>query len=129
MSLKKHKLLIVCDSSFICNHLKHLLSALAINMQVKEANSFTETARMLDEKTPHVIILDIPVIQSSELGLLSVIKDLYPDVSIVVLMGSYNKSYLSQAKKIGSAYFINDLLKIEEIKELTGLPGFLFNKS
>ncbi|MBX3257908.1 MAG: response regulator transcription factor [Chitinophagaceae bacterium] len=123
MGLKKHKLLVVCDSSFICNHLKHILSTLDANVHVKEVNSFTETARMLDKEKPHVIILDIPVIQSSELGLLSVIKDLYPDVSIVILMGSHNKIYLEQSRKIGSGYFIKNIHEIEGINEIAGLEN------
>ncbi len=121
MYLQKHKLLIVDDSLFISRHLKEVLRLTKVKPQIKEVRSFTEVARTLDENQAGIILLAIPSIQSTELDLLAILKELYPGIDIVVLLATPDEEYLERAGKIGSGYYIKHVQEIERIREIVDL--------
>lgn len=105
MEQRKNKFVVVDDSSFFFNHLKECLESQVHPFRIKQAGSFSETARILDENEVHIILLKIKPIQTNHFELLSTLRDLYPDVSIVIFSKKHRQYHLSQLKKIGAAYF------------------------
>src|SRR5579871_1613129 len=114
----KNTFLIVDDSSFIFNRLIDLLGDLKDFRKIDTAHTFTEVAGKLELKSADVILLDVRSLDTEGLGLLSILKDLYPKVSITILSKKYNKYYLDQWKKIGAGYFIEKLSDIDRVKEI-----------
>jgi DNA-binding NarL/FixJ family response regulator len=121
MGKNKQTFLIVDDSTFIFNRLIDLLEDAQSFKKISTAHNFTEVAGMLEQKKPDAILLNLRSLDADEFGLLSILKDLYPQISIAILSKKYNKYYLNQWKKIGNGYFIEKLSDIEDVKEIIRL--------
>ena len=127
MDNNKNTFLIVDDSTFIFNRLVDLLGDLNTK-KMNTARTFTEVAGIIEENSTDIILLDISNLDSNELVLLSILKDLYPQVSITILSGNYNKYYLDQWKKIGAGYFIEKVSDIDNISEVIDFKKKIHNK-
>jgi len=117
IAMDKNTFLFVDDSEFIFNRLIDLLGDLDAK-KLNTARTFTEVAATLEQNNSDIILLNTDSLESNELVLLSILKDLYPQVSITILSGNYNKYYLDQWKKIGAGYFIEKVSDIDNIREV-----------
>ena len=80
----------------------------------KEAGDGLELLGQLKETTPDIIILDISMPSLSGLDAAKIIKELYPQVKIVILTMHEKKSYFRRACEIGvDGYVLKD--EIEKI--------------
>ncbi|HVM86750.1 MAG TPA: response regulator [Puia sp.] len=127
MGKNKNINLVVEDSAFIFNRLLYLLTGSYNILEIKIARNFTEVSGILEKNQPDIILLDISSIDTNELSLLSILKDLYPKVSITILSGNFNKYYLNQFKKIGAGFYIEDISDVDRAAESLMIKKKTFN--
>jgi DNA-binding NarL/FixJ family response regulator len=68
---------------------------------VNEAGDGVELLRLLEETTPNAVILDISMPKLSGLETAVIVKQLYPDVKVVILTMYKEKEYFCRANEIG----------------------------
>jgi DNA-binding NarL/FixJ family response regulator len=124
MGKRKKTFLIVDDSEFISNRLRNLLNDLRNSPKIYIAHTFTEVAGILEADSADIILLDINLPDANSLVLVSLVKELYPHVAIIILTNNFNKYYLRLYSKIGAGYFVDRLTDLARIPEIAALKGY-----
>ncbi|MHB8062487.1 MAG: response regulator, partial [Ruminiclostridium sp.] len=107
MSDRLLKVLIVDDESNTRGLIKVSLDWESLNMEVVgDATSGLEAIDMMDSLLPDIIITDIQMPYMDGLTLSKIIKEKYPDISIVILTAHNEFSYAQSAVSIGVSDFI-----------------------
>jgi DNA-binding NarL/FixJ family response regulator len=123
MGKRKKTFLIVDDSGFISERLMNLLKDLRSSPKVYTACTFTEVAGVLEADSADIILLDINLPYANSLVLVSILKELYPHVAIIILTNNFNKYYLKLYRKIGAGYFVDRLTDLAKIPEIAALEN------
>jgi DNA-binding NarL/FixJ family response regulator len=73
---------------------------------VGEAGDGVELMEILEKITPDMVILDISMPRLKGLAAAEKIKQLYPDIKVLILSMHRNKEYLRQAQAVGVAGYL-----------------------
>jgi DNA-binding NarL/FixJ family response regulator len=112
---------IIDDSRFISIRLLNLLNSLISLPKIHKARTFSEVSGALEAGEADIIMLNINLPDANNIVLLSILKELYPHIVIIIFTNNFNEHYLNLYKKIGAGYFVDkqtDLAKIPEIAAL-----------
>jgi DNA-binding NarL/FixJ family response regulator len=102
-----HKVLIVEDDSTFRKMLKSILLSRFPSISVKEAADGTAAFRKISTIRPDLIFMDIRLPGESGLVLTRKIKELYPDITIVILTNHDLPEYREVAHQNGAEYFLS----------------------
>jgi len=100
------------------------LNDLKNSRKIYTAHTFTEVAGLLETDEADIILLDIRLPDANSLVLVSLLKELYPHVAIIILTNNFNKYYLKLYSKIGAGYFVDRLTVIARIPEIAAFETY-----
>ena len=118
---KRFQVLIVEDNITYRTAFKNLLSARFPLIIVREAGNGEDAMRKLDEFHPELIFMDIRLPDESGLELTKKIKNLYPEIKIIILTAYNLVDYRKASIENGADYFVpkgstttNDIMDLVE---------------
>lgn len=89
------------DHTLVRQGIKKILQQDDNMMVVGEAGDGIELLEILQKITPHLVILDISMPRLKGLAAAQQIKQLYPDIKVLILSMHRSKEYLHQALAVG----------------------------
>lgn len=103
--MKKNRVLIVDDQPWVKVMLKEALSASGFDTHV--ASDHIEAVEIVKSEQPDIVILDVNLPDIDGFKLLSILKNIKPDIKAVFISGSSNAEYARRAMTEGALrYFI-----------------------
>ncbi len=110
-----YRIVLADDHVLVRQGLKRILEGMADLEVIGEANDGIDLLNLLEQQTPHMIILDISMPRLRGLEAIPEIKTIHPDVTILILTMHRDKRYLHLALSAGAKGY---LLKEDADKEL-----------
>lgn len=110
-------LLIVDDSRFVFEEMKHILSKSDFEI-AGYAKSGEEAVVMYDEKKPDIVMMDIIMPGMDGLDTAKIILEKWPDAKIVMVSSLAYDDTMQQAKEIGALDFVFKPVEEEQILEV-----------
>lgn len=119
------KILIIDDEMVLRNGLKYLCNWEEHGFTiVGEAANGAEGLRMIRELHPEIVITDIVMPEMDGISLTAQIKNLFPDIHIIVLSSYDNFAYAKSSFKLGVAdYLLKPELETEDLLRLLNKLG------
>jgi len=102
-----HKVLIVEDDATFRKMLTSLLLSRFPSMAVNGASEGSEAWKKISNTPPDLIFMDIRLPGESGLVLTRKIKDLYPDITVIILTNHDLPEYREVAHQNGAEYFLS----------------------
>mgnify|MGYP003386866297 CR=1 FL=1 len=103
--ISKFRLLLVDDSDFSRAKLRTLLTQNGFNV-VGEASNGNEAMRLVKEKKPHLVLMDVVMPEMSGIELTEKIVQTYTTVGVIVVSSLTQEQVVMQAIAAGAADFI-----------------------
>lgn len=100
------KVLIADDHTIVRTGLRALLQAEPSLTLVGEATGGLEALQLVDELTPHVLVLDISMPDLDGISVTRQLRSRYPDLKILILTLHEDKALLREAIKSGASGYI-----------------------
>ena len=123
--MKNLELITVDDSQVIADHVSFLLKKLPWIKWLGHAYNLEEARKLLEEKKPSAIILDIQLKQESGLDFLKEIKDKLKDVDVIMLSNHESEPYRAKSRELGSKFFID---KSSEFETIPSVLRIIYNQ-
>jgi DNA-binding NarL/FixJ family response regulator len=114
---KAIKLLIVDDHTAVRQALSSILKDLDFST-VHEASNGKEAVESLQKIQPDVILMDLDMPVMNGFEALTIIKQNYPSVKVVILSGHSGKGYVTQTLQLGADAFLPKQCSIEVLVEV-----------
>jgi DNA-binding NarL/FixJ family response regulator len=116
------KVVIVDDSPLIASRLSQQLSAFPLIEIKGVATNIAGALQMIEVNKPDVVILDIYLKEdapaSSGITLLSTLRQLYPQLQVIMLTNLSGEAYSNKCKELGANFFLDKSSDFEKIPEL-----------
>jgi DNA-binding NarL/FixJ family response regulator len=110
MNLKKIKVVLADDHTIFREGLTELLERSGNVEVIGEASNGIEAIDLILKKKPDIAIMDVSMPKMSGLNALSKVKDLMPEVKILILSMYNNQQYIDEAMANGaSGYVMKDV--------------------
>jgi len=109
-----YKVLVVDDSVFFVNYLKHIISRWS---QFKLLTAYTaeDSLSIVELKEPDIILLDISLPHMNGLEACRRIKDIYPSIPIIIMTAELDPAERFRAYQAGADDFITKPFNAEQI--------------
>ncbi len=122
--MKKIRILIADDHSVVREGLRALLSRVADFAVVGEASDGEEVVRLVGERQPNVVIIDISMPKLNGVEATRRIKAIAPETGVLVLTIHENEEYVSQIVAAGAnGYVLKDAGRKELIAAVRAVVG------
>ncbi|MHB9072252.1 MAG: response regulator [Desulfobaccales bacterium] len=113
--MSKYRIMLADDHVMVRDGIKRIIHEDAKLSVVEETGDGVELIRLLEETTPDMVILDISMPGLRGLEAIKIIKELYPQIKILVLTMHKTKEYLYLAMNDGADGYVlkedaNDVL-------------------
>ena len=112
----KMKLLIVDDSSIICQAIESHLSDYAVDI-VGSAENGKRALEMFNEFRPEIVTLDITMPELDGLSVLESIMEVDPDVKIMIVTALSDKDTALKAIELGAKSYVTKPFTPDKLKE------------
>ncbi len=99
--MNQYRIVLADDHILVRQGIKKIITAECGMQVVAEAGDGMELMEILQTITPHLVILDISMPRMNGLAAAANIKQLYPDVKMLILSMHRSKEYLRQALAAG----------------------------
>jgi DNA-binding NarL/FixJ family response regulator len=99
--MTRYNILLADDHILVRQGIKKIIQEDGNMEVVGEAGDGIELLELLEKITPHLVILDISMPRLRGLAAAAKIKQLYPDVKMLILSMHRSKEYLHQALAVG----------------------------
>lgn len=113
------KILIIDDEGDICYLLSKLFKQR--NLEYDQVNTLEQAETMLKENLPDIIFLDHNLPDGFGINKIEEIKELYPEVKIVIITAHDSVSTKNKALKKGADFFISKPFTSEQVYECIDL--------
>lgn len=113
------KILIVDDEGDICYLLSKLFKQR--NLEYDQVNTLAQAETILKEELPDIIFLDHNLPDGFGINKIEEIKQLYPEVKIVVISAHDSASTKNKALKKGADFFISKPFTSEQVHQCIDL--------
>ncbi|MBU0484535.1 MAG: response regulator [Proteobacteria bacterium] len=114
----RHTILVVDDHEDITWSLSQVLSDKEVNASVITAGSGKEALDKLSDKTIHLLITDIMMLEVDGQDLFIEIKKKYPAVAVIIMTTLPSASYKKEATLGEKLFFVEKPFDINKLKEL-----------
>ncbi len=111
----KIKILLVDDHKIFLDGIRSLLSEIENFEIIGSATSGEMVVEMLKSITPDLVITDITMKEMSGLELTKIIKEKFPEISILILSMHTNEEFVLNAVKAGAAGYLPKDTSINEL--------------
>jgi DNA-binding NarL/FixJ family response regulator len=123
-NINQNKYVFIIDNSIIsANRIFNALSELVNIFKVDYAANGKEALQKLSNNRPNAILLDIQLPDMSGTAILQQIKQVYPDIAIIVLTDYPTNYSYTVCKKLGAKGYYNKTneldMAIKQLQELT----------
>jgi DNA-binding NarL/FixJ family response regulator len=109
IAMPKYRIILADDHVLVREGIKRILQEDPRLTVVDETGDGVELLRLLEETTPDMIIIDISMPGLGGIEALKLIKDLYPQIKVLVLTMHKSKEYLYVAMENGAdGYLVKD---------------------
>ncbi len=115
MQNKKLSVFIVDDHEYFVERMINLLGEVDNISTIQTAGNYQDAFRMLDNKKPDVILLDISLPGKSGIDLLQKIHQLEWNCSVIVISNFTGNYYKQQCEKLGASYFLDKTSEFERV--------------
>jgi DNA-binding NarL/FixJ family response regulator len=115
---KKVSVLIVDDHEFFVERMIGLLTEVNNVSSIQTASNYHDAFRMLDNRKPDVILLDISLPGKSGLDLLQKIKQLEWECAVIMISNLTGNYYKQECKRLGASYFLDKSSEFEMVPTL-----------
>lgn len=122
---KKKSLLLVEDEGYVTEILDKIFARFHPRFEVLHAASAEEARKMLQERSPDLLIQDIYIPGASGLELLQTAKQKNPKVCVIIIAGSADGDLGQKALKEGAWDFVVKPAELDRIGNLIELWLFL----
>lgn len=119
MKNKKISILIVDDNENFVRRMIDLLEDVEVVSSIQTAGDYNEAFRMLDNKTPDVILLDICLPGKSGINLLQTMQDCNWKSEVIMVTNNTEGYYKDICNKLGVRYFL------DKTSEFDLVPGIV----
>jgi DNA-binding NtrC family response regulator len=114
--VKKSKVLVVDDNTKILYAFQTFLENEGyISIPLEKGG---EVLKILTEKKPKVVFLDIRLPDQDGLDILRQIKQKYPDLPVVIVSGHNNEENKNRARVLGATAFLEKPLSLAKMREI-----------
>ncbi len=111
----------VDDSVTIADHLQRMLENLDGISFSGHAFTIDEALILLENKKPQIVFLDIFLKEENGIELLSIIKNKFPKVTVIMLSNHSEIFYKNKTKDLGADYFLDKSYEFDKIPEVIKL--------
>jgi CheY-like chemotaxis protein len=118
MPTKKINILIVDDSITILTRMKEILSEILCVNAVDIATNGIEALEFLCIQKPELILLDINMPKKNGIELLKEVKQLYPQIKVMMVTNQSVDYYKPICMELGAEYFIDKSTEFELIPDI-----------
>ncbi len=115
---KEKSLLIVDDSILIVQRLAGLLKEAKVSRTVFIAENYNEAVKIIDEKKPAIVLLDIQLPGKNGIDLLRWIGQEHPAIKVLMISNQVSEYYQRLCKEIGAVGFIDKSKDFDLIPKL-----------
>jgi len=113
--MSSYRIVLADDHVLLRQGLKRIIDEMAGMQVIGEAGDGLELLSLLKKQTPHMVVLDISMPNLRGLEAIHEIKNVHPDIKILMLTMHKEKEYIHQAVSAGANGY---LLKEDADKEL-----------
>jgi DNA-binding NarL/FixJ family response regulator len=99
--MAQYNIVLADDHIWVRQGIKKIIQEDGDMRVMAEAGDGMELMEILEKITPHLVILDISMPRLNGLGAAAKIKQLYPDIKVLILSMHRSKEYLHQALAVG----------------------------
>ncbi|HAO47152.1 MAG TPA: hypothetical protein DCQ97_09515 [Chitinophagaceae bacterium] len=117
---KRNSLLIVDDSILIVQRLSHLLKEARIVKELYTAENYNEGVKIITEKKPGIVLLDIQLPGKNGIDLLKWIVAEHPAIKVVMISNQASEHYQRLCRQIGAIGFIDKSKDFDLVPQLIG---------
>lgn len=117
---KEKSLLIVDDSILIIERLSGMLKEVKAVHNLFTADSYNAAVKIITEKKPAIVLLDIQLPGKNGLELLKFIVKEYPGIKVIMISNQVSEYYQRLCKKIGAVGFIDKSKDFDQIPKMVG---------
>ncbi|MTI21848.1 response regulator [Fulvivirga sp. RKSG066] len=118
------KLISVDDSKVISDHISFFLQKLPWVQWLGHAFTLEEARKLIEDKEPTLIILDIQMKGESGLDFLPEVQEKYKGVDVIMLSNHESKPYRERSKELGARFFLD---KSSEFYNLPSILRIIYN--
>jgi DNA-binding NarL/FixJ family response regulator len=101
LAMAQYNIVLADDHILVRQGIKKIIQTDGDMQVMAEAGDGLELIEILQKITPHLVILDISMPRLNGLGATAKIKQLYPDIKVLILSMHRSKEYLHQALAVG----------------------------
>lgn len=115
---KEKSLLIVDDSILIIERLTGMLKEVKEINSLFTADNYNAAVKIISEKKPKIVLLDIQLPGKNGLELLKFIGKEYPSIKVIMISNQVSEYYQRLCKKEGAVGFIDKSKDFDQIPEM-----------
>ncbi len=115
-NFSKHRILIVDDSDFARAQISAMLIQYGFNI-CGEAGNSEEALRMVKEKKPHLVLIDIVMPEVSGIELAEKITTNFQSVGVIMISSLQHEQVVIEAIAAGAADFVSKPINPVQLKE------------
>jgi DNA-binding NarL/FixJ family response regulator len=104
--MSKYRIMLADDHVMVREGIKRIIQEDAKLSVVEETGDGVELMRLLEETTPDMVVLDISMPGLRGLEAVKIIKELYPQIKILILTMHKTKEYLYLAMNDGADGYV-----------------------
>lgn len=107
--------LVVDDAAAIRTRLRAMFVDVPGIVSVREAATLAEAHRLLEQKTPGAVVLDLHLQAENGLELLRHLKSVRPDLLVIVLTNAATDHHRRSCARLGADYFFDKSCQFEAV--------------
>ncbi len=112
------KVLIVDDSAIVQERLMTILTELEGIEIIGQAENGIEALKFIKQKKPHTVILDIRMPGGNGIDVLQDIKQIDPNIKVIMFTNYPYSQYRTKCMKSGADYFLDKSAEFNKIPEI-----------
>jgi DNA-binding NtrC family response regulator len=121
--MTKGEILFIDDEMMICRLAKKQLDGR--NMSVTAMTDGTDILQILNERNPCLVVLDLHLAEESGLEVLKRIKEVRPQLPVIIVTGDNNSIHAEVACKLGASDFMTKPINWAYLRNVAYLCTFM----
>ena len=118
-----HRVLVIDDEPLVLWSISEMLRS--IGMEVEEAETAKGALRAFtaDGTPPDVVLLDLKLPDSADLGLLSILRHISPKTRVILMTAFGSPEVYDEARRLGAFAVIDKPFDLDDLRDLLLIPA------